>query len=475
MAEGIIQKAGGGAASDECTAAKAQVLSGYTAVTSDSNDEPAAGAMVNQGTKTAALNCGGSYTIPAGYHNGSGKVTANSLASQTSGVTAEDRYVLSGRTYWKDGVKRTGNMTVASVVSFSVAAYSTSQVLCTWKNLAKGPYSGVAICAKTGGYPTSINDNRKYTGVGSNSVLNGTSTAILGGLAAGTTYYFRIWVYCTCSAGDLYSGYLQATCMPTAHGRKAFTSSETFTVPANVRSIDIHCTGGGGCGGSKFLSGDRSPAGGAGGYTAYKKGIAVTPGEILVITVGEGSAQNNYASATMTYGGTSSLARNTTILCSAGGGGNAHNPNGRGENAWAGGHGGSGGGSGQYINSDQGSSAQPAGEGGSNGSAGYGYHWNSQPAVLGAPHSGNGQGTTTREFGEANGALYAGGGGGGGTNFAGGGAGGGGKGGRSPSYTNYLPADGSAGTGGGGGGGDMKDYYTSSKGKGGSGNVIVRW
>ena len=129
MAEGIIQKAGGGAASDECTAAKAQVLAGYTAVTSDSNDEPAAGTMVNQGAKTAALDCGGSYTIPAGYHNGSGRVTANSLASQTGGATATDAYVRQGYTYWKDGVKRTGAMTVSSVVSFSVAAYSTSQVL----------------------------------------------------------------------------------------------------------------------------------------------------------------------------------------------------------------------------------------------------------------------------------------------------------------------------------------------------------
>ena len=39
------------------------------------------GTMTNQGAKTSSLNCGGSYTIPAGYHNGSGKITANSLSS----------------------------------------------------------------------------------------------------------------------------------------------------------------------------------------------------------------------------------------------------------------------------------------------------------------------------------------------------------------------------------------------------------
>jgi hypothetical protein len=37
--------------------------------------------MTNQGAKTASLNCGESYTIPAGFHDGAGKITANSLAS----------------------------------------------------------------------------------------------------------------------------------------------------------------------------------------------------------------------------------------------------------------------------------------------------------------------------------------------------------------------------------------------------------
>ena len=67
------------------------------------------GTMPNKGAVTSNLNCGGSYTIPAGYHNGSGKVTANSLASQTSAnATAGD--ILKNKTAWVNGSKITGAM-----------------------------------------------------------------------------------------------------------------------------------------------------------------------------------------------------------------------------------------------------------------------------------------------------------------------------------------------------------------------------
>ena len=67
------------------------------------------GTMPNKGAMTASLNCGGSYTIPAGYHNGSGKVTANSLASQTS-ANATTGDILKNKTAWVNGSKITGAM-----------------------------------------------------------------------------------------------------------------------------------------------------------------------------------------------------------------------------------------------------------------------------------------------------------------------------------------------------------------------------
>ena len=81
-------------------------------------------------------------------------------------------------------------MSVSSLVSFSVATYSTTQVTATWTWPSKGPYSGIAICGKTGGYPANIGDSRLYTGAGSNHNLGAKTSAIIGGLQPGKTYYF---------------------------------------------------------------------------------------------------------------------------------------------------------------------------------------------------------------------------------------------------------------------------------------------
>ena len=88
----------------DATANAAQLLSGYTAYVKGTK---ISGSMTNRGAVTSTLNCGNSYTIPAGYHNGSGKVTANSLASQTPG-TATAAQILSGYTAWVNGSKLTG-------------------------------------------------------------------------------------------------------------------------------------------------------------------------------------------------------------------------------------------------------------------------------------------------------------------------------------------------------------------------------
>lgn len=90
-------------------AADSQVLAGKTYYNTDAKTKRT-GTMTNRGAVSpGGLSAGGSYTIPEGYHNGAGKVTANSLSSQTDGnATAGD--ILKGKTGWVKGSKVTGTM-----------------------------------------------------------------------------------------------------------------------------------------------------------------------------------------------------------------------------------------------------------------------------------------------------------------------------------------------------------------------------
>ena len=123
-----------------------QILSGRTAWV---KGQKVTGTMPNRGAITQTLNAGGSYTIPEGYHNGSGKVTAASLASQTPGTaTADD--ITSGKTAWVNGIKITGT------------GQSTSNIV---DNLYSGNTSDSTIACST---PISININQNdsYTPFG---------------------------------------------------------------------------------------------------------------------------------------------------------------------------------------------------------------------------------------------------------------------------------------------------------------------
>lgn len=165
MGRVIIAAGGGsGSGSDECTATRAELLKGYTAITNDSDDEMVVGTleltgdaadsqvlekktyynkdakvkrtgtMQNVGAVSVSLNAGGSYTVPSGYHNGSGKVAANSLASQTPG-SASAGHILSGQTAWVNGSKLTGNIPYQNAdVSGTDRAWATN--ISCWEGVA---------------------------------------------------------------------------------------------------------------------------------------------------------------------------------------------------------------------------------------------------------------------------------------------------------------------------------------------------
>ena len=240
--------------------------------------------------------------------------------------------------------------------------------------------------------------------------------------------------------------------------RVKFLTSGTLTLKEDTK-VDLFAVGGGGNGGTGTATNSSSGnevtyggggGGGGGGYTTTVKGTTL-PAGTYTVTVGAATGKSSITNedATITY-------------CTANGGksGSAGSADDQ-----KGGNGGSGGGAGDIGSNDP-------GKGGSNGSNGY-----STSNCTG----GTGQGTTTREFGEATGDLYAGGGGAGGAhtttsnstisyeNGAAGGAGGGGNGGSN----GKLATAGGANTGGGGGGGAGITSYTT-RGAGGTGIVIIR-
>lgn len=88
MGQVLFAPALAGCTSDDVTASAAQVLSGYTALTKDSNDDPISGTMTNRGAWTSSSSGSGHIAIPAGYHNGSGYVDCS--GAYNAGVTAAD-------------------------------------------------------------------------------------------------------------------------------------------------------------------------------------------------------------------------------------------------------------------------------------------------------------------------------------------------------------------------------------------------
>ena len=101
------------------------------------------GTMANNGAISKTLNAGQSYKVPAGYHNGSGKVTAASLASQTSG-TAVAGDIKAGKTAWINGIKITGTVNGKSSI-VTLASNITSTKTINIKELYPNEYANFTV------------------------------------------------------------------------------------------------------------------------------------------------------------------------------------------------------------------------------------------------------------------------------------------------------------------------------------------
>jgi prepilin-type N-terminal cleavage/methylation domain-containing protein len=109
----------------------------------------------------------------------------------------------------------------------------------------------------------------------------------------------------------------------TTKGIYVMTANGSFTVPANVSSIEVELWGGGGGGGA---GGDEHRRGGGGGAGAYVRGVlSVTPGQVINGVVGAGGAGGVGCGGVGASGGSTQF----SILTANGGiGGSGHAVNG---------------------------------------------------------------------------------------------------------------------------------------------------
>ena len=92
------------------TATAGDVLSGKVIV--NSSGQEVTGTMPNNGAVSQTVTANGDVSIAEGYHNGSGKITVNveGGASMPTDGDAASGDVLSGKTFYSGGSKKTGTM-----------------------------------------------------------------------------------------------------------------------------------------------------------------------------------------------------------------------------------------------------------------------------------------------------------------------------------------------------------------------------
>ena len=187
MAVATILRSGGGTDTSDANATAAQILTGYTGYV---NDVLITGTMPNRGAVSISLNCGGSYTIPQGYHNGSGKVTANSLASQTS-ANATAAQILSGYTAWVNGSKITGTMANRGAVSYKLPANGSYTIASGYHNGSGKVTQSLTTQRGKTVTPTTSNQTACASGrwVTGNIICAGASTLTAGNIKKGVNIF----------------------------------------------------------------------------------------------------------------------------------------------------------------------------------------------------------------------------------------------------------------------------------------------
>ena len=247
----------------------------------------------------------------------------------------------------------------------------------------------LSVFVRATGANTSTTPTFKADGTAVKTIVKGNNVPLLAGDIAGAGHWLELQYDATLDKWVL----LNPSSGVTTRGKQRFVSNGSFTVPSGISTIWISgCGGGGGGGGSGGVSGvtsgfSASGGGGGGGAGQYQTRVpyAVTPGQVLTITIGAGGV-NGLAGAAGSNGGVGGNGAATTV---AGTGVSV---------SLSGGNGGGGGYGISAINDAGGGGGVGGGNGASDGSsglavAGYSYDFGGMGGAGGSSNFGIGGGT----------------------------------------------------------------------------------
>lgn len=383
---------------------------------------------------------------------------SSTTVTQSEGLQFERTYYARGFAYNSQGKYQMNAEGATATVELSAIPEQVSDVTLTpnkshatltWTNPVSTNLQTIKVIQKIGSDPENPNDGTQvYEGTG--------TTVTVDNLQDSIEYYFAVFAI---GKNGKYKDPVVKNYTPAIYPKYTYTgqhvlikdsgddwrikllSSGTLNVLKNLK-VDVFMVGGGAGGGSASAS---SAGGGGGGYTLTQKNVLLSESSPITVVIGAGGTSKKEGGRTQFKD--FSVGGGEAVL------------------SYSGGNGGSGGGSGRYnLGTNPGNGGEDGNDGG-DGTDGNG---------------GKGQGTTTREFGEPDGELYASGGGGSGELV--GGLGGNGQPNLAGSGQSivvggqqYTGGKGGGGYGAGGGGGvGLGGSSDNAGGNGAQGIVIIR-